>query len=463
MKWISVTTILNPILVCLVYSATINACTELTKGIDMSALKAKQYRHAFTRLLLPALLSLGYSSVQAQEAVDVDKLFKEGVFQREQGNVFTAIEALETVLSNQPSLHRARLELAVAYFRALNFEQAQQQAQKVLDDPKTPENVRIAVLAFQAQIKRDQAALVAQKHTWEPSVSLGLLYDNNVNAGPDSTILPGGLVLGAGATPRSDTAAVAEVGITHTYNSPDVMRLGETATRFIWQSRANLYHKAYFSQQDFNLTALSVSTGPGWIAPGKWRANINLQLDDLYLGDDDLALFSSVSPSFTWQFKNSELTVDAIWLNKDFKRQVDTGRDSEYVAAGLSYGHLFNQGKIAVQGGVKFFDEKADASRFGNDGWEAFLGANFVAWENGTVFGRLSHKEAKHDGLEPVFGVARDEREERYEIGFNHNFKEGGLKDWRLSGSLQETRNKSNVSIYTYDRQVVGFNLRRSF
>ncbi len=59
----------------------------------MSALKAK-HRHSFTRLLLPTLLSLGFSSSQAQEAVDVEKLFKEGVFQREQGNVFTAIEAL---------------------------------------------------------------------------------------------------------------------------------------------------------------------------------------------------------------------------------------------------------------------------------------------------------------------------------------------------------------------------------
>ncbi|MBU3990575.1 MAG: tetratricopeptide repeat protein, partial [Gammaproteobacteria bacterium] len=113
----------------------------------------KTVRQAFTRLAIPALLAVGLSPAVAQETVDVEKLFKEGIFQREQGNVFTSIEALETVLSNQPSLHRARLELAVAYFRAMNYEQAQQQAQRVLDDPKTPENVRLAVLAFMAQIK----------------------------------------------------------------------------------------------------------------------------------------------------------------------------------------------------------------------------------------------------------------------------------------------------------------------
>lgn len=429
----------------------------------MSAQKTK-HRHALTQLLLPALLSLGFSSAQAQEAVDVEKLFKEGVFQREQGNVFTSIEALETVLSNQPSLHRARLELAVAYFRALNYEQAAQQAQKVLDDPKTPENVRLAVLAFQAQIKRDQAAVAAQRHTWEPSVSAGLIYDSNVNVGPSSATIPGTtLVLTPGSLPRSDEAGVFQAGIAHTYNSPTVMRFGETASRFIWQSRAGLYHKAYFTERDFNLTALTLSTGPGWIAPGKWRANFNMQLDDLYLGDESLALFTSVSPSFTWQLKGAELTANAIYLNKDFKRAGDAGRNSDYFAAGLSYGHLFNQGKIAVQGGVTFFDEKADASYFSNDGWEAFIGANFVAWENGSIYGRYTLKDAKYNDIYPGFPVARDETEDRYEIGFGHNFKEGALANWKLSGSWQQTRARSNVSIFTYDREIVSVNLGRSF
>ena len=426
--------------------------------------RIKTAHQTFTRLAIPALLAVGLSPAIAQETVDVEKLFKEGIFQREQGNVFTSIEALETVLSNQPTLHRARLELAVAYFRALNYEQAQQQAQRVLDDPKTPENIRLAVLAFMAQIKRDQAALLANRHTWEPSVSVGLMYDDNVNVGPSGAILPGGLVLLDTSLPRSDEAGVIQAGIAHTYNSPNVMRLGETASRFIWQSRAGLYNKAYFTESAYNLTALTVATGPGWIAPNKWRANINLQLDDLYLASTHLALYTSLAPSFTWQLKDAELNWNAIFLNKDFKRTIDTGRSSDYYATGLSYGQLFNQGKIAVQGGVTGFDERADASHFSNDGWEAFIGANFVAWQNGSIYARYNYKEAKYKAIEPVlFTEARDETEDRYEIGFGHNFKEGALANWKLSGSWQQTRARSNISIYTYDREVVSVNLGRSF
>ncbi len=429
--------------------------------MSMKLSKAKP----MARLFLATALMAGVSSgVQAQNQADMDLLFKEGIFQREQGNVFTSIEALETVLSNQPSLHRARLELAVAYFRALNYEQAAQQAQKVLDDPKTPDNVRIAVNTFLAQIKRDQAALLATRNTWEPSVSLGFIYDSNINVGPDSSTLPGGFILDTSSLPRSSEGFVAQAGITHTFNSPNIMRFGETASRFIWQSRANIYNKAYLGESPYNLTVLSLSTGPGWIAPNKWRANINAQFDYLYLGDKDLALFSSISPSFTWQMKNGELTADAIYLNKDFKRQADAGRNSDYGAIGLTYGHLFNQGKFALQGGIHYFDESADQARFSNDGIEYFLGANVVAWNNGTVYGRVSRKDSQFEGADfaPPF-VARDEYEDRYEVGFKHNFKEGGLKSWNLSGSYQYTRNRSNVSIYSYERDVFAVTLGRTF
>ena len=412
-------------------------------------------------LTVPALIAA--SSVWAQEAVDVEKLFKEGVFLREQGRIFSSIEALETVLSNNPSLHRARLELAVAYFRALDYAQAAQQAQKVLDDPKTPDNVKLAIWAFMAEIKQKQAALVDKTHTWEPSVSVGLLYDSNVNVGPSATTLPGGLVLALGSQPIDDWAAVLQAGISHTYSSPNIMRIGETATRFIWQSRAALFHKGYFDQNDYNLTAVSLSTGPGWLAPNKWRANINLQFDDLYLGGEHLGLYSSVSPTITWQLKDAELTWDGMWLNKSFRRSLDSGRDSDYLTTGVSYGQLFNEGKVAIQGGLHVFDENADASRFSNQGWEAFVGANFAAWQNGSVYARYSYKKSKFDGVEPLFAVARNEHENRYEIGFGHEFKEGLLAGWRLSGNIQRTEARSNVTIYTYNRDLVGIQLGRSF
>ncbi len=395
--------------------------------------------------------------------VDTDMLFKEGLYQRETGNLFSAIEAFQTVLSNQPSLSRARLELAVTYFRALNYEEAKKQAQAVLDDPKTPENVRLSILSFMAQIEQERGFLLAKTHTWEPTVSVGMMYDSNVNAGTGSDLLPGGLVLAPGNTKRGDLAVVAQVGLGHTYNFPSTFRLGESAGRVAWQSRASYYHRGYTTEHAFGLDVFSLSTGPSWFVPNKWRASVALQVDDIYLGSDHLAIYSSLNPNVAWQFNNAEITWDAVYMDRDFKRAVDAGRDSSYVASGLSYGRVLWDSKVAIQVGARYFDERADVDRYSNDGTEFFAGANYVAWENGSIYGRFSQKDAKYSGVEPVFNVARDEAENQMEFGFAHHFKDGMLKDWKLNGSYVYTRNASNVATFSYSREMTTLTMNRSF
>lgn len=428
------------------------------------AAKRMGFKRVALGMAVVAAFMTGAAYAGDAASVDVDKLFKEGVYQREQGNLFTAIEAFQTVLSTQPALHRARLELAVTYYRSMNYDEAQAQAKIVLDDPKTPQNVRLAVLAFMAQLKKDQEAFLVKQHVFEPSVSLGLLYDTNVNAGPNSDVVLGGAPLTPGSMPRSDTAVVLQAGLSHRYNAPKVVQVGEAAARFSWQSMLNMYRRGYLGEHEFSMNVLSVSTGPAWLAPKKWRANLNLQLDDINLGAEHLAIFTSLSPSISWDIRNGEITWDAVLLHKDFKRTVDAGRDSDYASTGISFGKMVGEGnKVAVQAGVRVFEENAGASRFSNDGTEIFIGANYVAWENGSVFGRISQKDAKHDGVEPIYLIARDETENRYEIGLNHNFKEGWLNGWKLGASYQETRNSSNVSIFTYKREMTSVNLSRSF
>lgn len=397
------------------------------------------------------------------EDADLESLYKEGLYLRETGKLYSAIEALEAVLAAKPTLQRVRLELAVAYYRALNYERAQVEAQQVLDDPKTPDNVKLAVSAFMGQLKKDQENYSGKRSSFEPSISVGLIHDSNVNAGPDGALLPGGLVLAPGAVGQDDWGMTLQAGVGHTFQSPDPVRIGETAARFLWKSQANLFHRGYFDLDNYNLTVATLATGPAWIAPNKWRANINLQADYLMLGGDELAWYLSAAPSITWQTKSGEITADILYVNRDFSRAVDQGRDSDYASGGLSYGHLFKGGKAAGQLGVRFFNEDAQDKQYSNDGYEWFVGANFLAWPNGSINVRYSQKEASYDGLVPIFAVARDETEQRFEIGFGHKFKDGKLKDWRLNGGWQHTDNQSNVSIYDYQRNLTTLTLGRSF
>ena len=148
--------------------------------------------------VIPAFVALliGLASWQAAAAEPTDGsqdpnqiLFEKGMKALRSDQLFSAIEAFQQILSNAPDLHRARLELAVAYYRALDYDKARKAAEKVLKDPHVPPNVRVSILAFLAQVNEDQKKLdVPSRFT--PFVSVGTMYDSNVNIGPISDIVP---------------------------------------------------------------------------------------------------------------------------------------------------------------------------------------------------------------------------------------------------------------------------------
>ena len=403
-------------------------------------------------------------AAQAQSAPAVDEQYRQALYQRETGEPYTAIDTLESLLSANPTLNRARMELAVAYYRTLNFARAKAESQRVLDDPQTPENVKLSVLSFLKQLELEEKAAFDQPHKFEPNVALGLLYDSNVNAGPDNALIGPGLLLTPSSLKTSDWGVVGQAGLTHTWLRPAPMRLGQSTARFGWVSQASLYYKGYNNEHDYDLGVVTLATGPTLIVGSAWRGNVNLQVDHLTFGGDTLGVYTSLSPSVSARVGiNGEITADLQWVHRDFKRSIDTGRDSNYRSAGLAYGHLFNRGQLAVQAGGRWFDESADADRFSNDGYEYFIGARLRAWNGGDLFARAAWRRARYDGVEPLFNAARRETEHRVELGASHTFQTGWLEKWQLSGTVTNVHNEANLSLYGYDRDTVQITLGRGF
>lgn len=417
--------------------------------------------------VVAALVLGGVSvAVSAQETVPTDEsevLFEQGMEALEDDRVQSAMRAFQSILSQQPGLHRARLELALAYYKALQYEEARRHAQQVLDDPQTPPEVRVTVLAFLAQVDRDQQAFLV-KHTFKPSIGLGLMYDSNVNVGPGTDIVEEipGATLSASSLERSDTALVLTAGLSHRYQPGRTFVFGERTAGFLWQSQANLYHRAYNDEDEFDLTVLTASTGPAWVVLRHWRANLALTVDRIWLGNEELAWFASVNPAVTWQFNNGELTWDATFTDRRYDDSADSGREGFYRATGLSLGRYFLQRKVAAQVGARLLDFQADDDRYGHDGFELLAGVIVKTWPGGTVYARGNFRDVQYVGDEAI-GEARDERERRLSAGFQHDFRTGYLDKWTLGGGIQYTENDSNISYFNYDRRQVMLNLGRTF
>ncbi|MGH6649160.1 tetratricopeptide repeat protein [Aquabacterium sp.] len=415
--------------------------------------------------LVSGLFCLTTLPAHAQSApASVEEQYREGLYLRETGRPYSAIETLETILAGNPTLNRARLEVAVAYYRTLNFAKARAQAQAVLDDPNTPDAVRLSVLSFIKQIELDEAAAFGRPHKLDYNLSVGAVYDSNVNAGPDNAVLPGGLLLAPGSTARADGGYALQAGVTHSWLSPTPVRSGESTGRFGWNSQLGVYYKGYGRLSEYNLGVLTAATGPALIMGKNWRGNLNFQADRLTLGDRKLALYTSFSPSATWRLNSGdEFTADAQLAYRNFAQPGDQGRDSHYSSGGFSYGGLFNRNRLTLQAGARMFDEEAMEDRYSNNGYEVFFGGRQNVWDGGDLFGRAAWRHSGYIGVEPFYGVARREDEYRLEFGASQQFKTGWLDKWQGSATVTIIQNQANLALYEYNRNLVQITLGRSY
>ena len=416
-------------------------------------------------ILSGVVLSLMASSIMAadttEEQFDPEAFFKQGMKEREEGAPYKSIESFQTILSNKPALHRARLELAVAYMQTLQYREAEQQAQAVLDDPQTPPSVRVSILAFLAQLKKDAEQLIPQ-HDHKFNLSAGILFDSNVNVGPSSDVINinGDLLDITSGQPVSDSALVLTAGYDHSYRTGKALRFGQSTGMLFWQSGATLYNRGYDEEGEFDLTVLSLRTGPAIVTNSKLRGNIALQADHIRLGDEKLANYIGIQPSLTWAFDAStELTIDAEVTERDFEQESDQGRDAEYYAVGASLGKGYKNNTVGVQAGFEYFNTQAREAEYSNDGWGAYAGVNWQVKPEGSVFGRLSYNESEYGGIVTGVGKVRDEEEIQLIIGGKHMI----ANEFELSLLWMRTEAESNVELYEYERNQISFNVSSKF
>jgi len=412
------------------------------------------------------MLLFGFSTSWALPAsaaeYDPQKAFEEADKKARAGENVEAARLYQTILANKPRLSRARLELAVAYFRLKELAKAREEAEKVLNDPTTPEKVKINIRNFLANVRA-----AGPQNQWTPYVSIGYMYDDNVNVGPGSSsfLIGGNVVTVPGIAPKGDHAITAYAGVDHQYMFSKTRKIGKRVVNIIWQSLASYYRVDYDDQGAYDLDVVTFGTGPAFTAIDGFRGQLMLQVDFIDLGHDRFATFIGLNPSITWPFNNkkTELTAELLFQDRNYYRRVDRGRDSDLIVAGVSANHIFANEKWSVQGGLSLLDESSQASQYSNDGFEAYVGANRSFGKKANVYARYTYLDLDYDGRVPGFNRARNEDTDTILVGFNYKLSLGFLDKWQVTGNYQYTDTDSNIKFYSYDREQVEFALERTF
>ncbi len=396
--------------------------------------------------------------VYAEPNKDTQVLFDEAIQKRDSGKIYEAIKLFETILNSRPQLGRVRLELAVAYHRASQYDAALKQFTTVLDNPETPESVRLAILAYLGQLKSDQQK-PETRHDFSYFVKAGLIHNSNINSTPGSGQFD---FTGARVTTGPEISSLGtDITLTasHRYSKKSPLDLAGAATRFEWQSQASLESNLYEKTSDFNINVVSLSTGPAFISPGRWSSLANIRLDQIYLGGNTLATFTSFNPIITFDFGNyNGLTLEASYLSRSYDQTLDKGRDSDEISYGAGYNTLFNKLASGFEIGFRIYDNDATLDEFSYDRQEIYASAFTSVSEQANIYFNINTQTFEYLGPEFSSNIVRDETENYLSIGYNRDFRESFLKGWTMNVELAYTDSDSNVDSFDYDRTLVSVN-----
>ncbi len=410
-----------------------------------------------------ALADTAADTAQVDESLSdptAQKIFDLAMEERDSGKIYDAIEKFEYILSRRPSLNRARLELAVSYHRASQYDDAMREFQKVLDDPETPEKVRLAILAYIGQLSSDELKPESE-NSFSYYAKVGALYNTNINFAPLRGSIDYEIPAGEDrASPGLDTFFSAS----HRYRNNKPFNTAGAATNFEWQSQISWTGNNYTRIRDFSLNIVSASTGPAWISTGRWRGAINVQIDQTYFGNSTLGTFISLNPLVTFDLGNyRSVTIEASYTDNNFARTADQGRDGNSVLAGAAYTSLLGGVDNGLEAGFRLTDQTADDDQYGYQSGEVYFGGFAGAGANSNFYLNLNFEQYNFDAADTVSGTIRDEIESRYVLGYNMDIKQGFMQGWTLNTHISFTKNNSNVDAFSYERKLFAINFARYF
>lgn len=374
---------------------------------------------------------------------------------RDSGDLFAAIEALNKILVTSPRLSRARLELAVAYYRAALFDEAQANAEKVLNDPNTPPEVKETVRLFMEELTAIKTAEEQNRHVFGGYVSLGLGHDDNVNAGPASDVFNingSEFSLLPGSTSQSSMYGQFTGQLDHSYRIPGSTTIGSEQVTAFWKSYGNYYRRSYDDSKLnnlFSIDVVSASTGPAVISRSDWRADMLFNVDYIRLGDDPLATYTSLNPSYTKVFGANDVTLHGKVGYRRFMEGRNDDREGMRYGIGVDWGHQFNEKWLGLTG-VNFYTQDGRENYEEYDVTEIYGSLYWQGWQGGSIYGRAGYKTTSYNGKEPLFNTNRNEYETNVVLGASHEFK--GYEGWSVNGRINYTDNSARIPIYDFDR-----------
>jgi len=374
----------------------------------------------------------------ADKVETMDIMFWLGTSAMQAGETRLAIQKFKKMLSIDPKLHRVRLELATTYFTMGRNDEARQELE-IVQAASPPPGVRKNIAKLLAAIKER-----TRKVSWNLRLSQGVVWDDNISAGPDQKELG---VLGGTLTLDDESAKLRDEGTVTNVAGNVLYDMGEK-NGLMWNTKVSFYNLAYFDYSQFNYMATDVTTGPWW-AGRRDILKIPFGYTEKEYGSDRLSRTSHVDPSYEYHF-NQYFSLRGLYSYKDENYYANensslNNNDQRYELTPNIY--LLNRRHI-LSATAGYEDCNADARRFSYDGPYYAL-SYFAGLPTSTeLFLQYRWARKEYEG-KPLFY-------DKYRKDKRHTFtavlSQGFLKYFFASFAVNYTDNRSNCELYNFDR-----------
>ena len=385
----------------------------------------------------------------AEKVETMDLRFWIGVSAMHKGKIDLAVEKFQSMLAVDPDLHRVRLELAATYFRAKRFDKARLELEHVRvasPPPAVLENIERLLTAIDERTRQ---------LFWNARVFQGILFDDNVSAGPgerELAVVGGMLTLDDASIKFADEASVTDLVGSIIYDFGGRGGL-------MWNLESSLYNRAYFSASKFNFFLVDVNTGPWW-AHQRGILKVPVGYSYLEYGSDRLSQIFHVSPSYEFRLSpDIGLKGSYGFSNTNYYAASNSDLDNTRQRIELlPTVYLKNRNHIFTATAA-YETSDADSERFSYDG--PILGVSYsTLLPFGTeVYLGYEWYRRDYDDKPLLYDVIREDEQNKILVELNQPF----LDYFFAAFSFEYIDNDSNAALYKYDRKTYLINIGAIF
>ena len=369
----------------------------------------------------------------------------------ETGRYEEAVMAYERVLIADPSADRVKLELARTHLQLGTRELAKQYFKEVLAT-NPPEQVWKNIEKFLASIEESE-----RKHFVNGTFTLGHAWDDNARSAPVSSQISAGLfefqLIGPSATPQSDQINNATLVLNHVYKNEEYP--------FLWKTAATSYNALYQRLYDLDVNYLGLTTGPVF-QKDNYSWDVQAIGSSIDVEHDRYQSAFGAASSLTVFFSQKMMGAFAVKAEEK-NNYVAPDRDAFNLVVSAGPILLINQNRLSLLFSKENEVADNDVNSYDRFGWKLRYDQSLP--NDFAAFAGFGYTTTDYDTQHPFFFSYRHDDIQELTAGISRLLWQDPTRNQAIIMQLGHTytNSESNISLYTYRKNVTELNLTVSF